>query len=312
MKPSTRIETPHRINAIALSADGTQILAAGPHGVVSLWNIADRSLVKYLKGSRDDSTCVAISPDNTWVAVGGIEGDVQLFDLAKGSVARSYGQHGSRLQGVAFSPDGSLLASTCWDGHLRVWPVNADPKALKETLTQPATPIGMGGLCFSADALSIMTPAMYQPFPGDPATSFAAPITSFSITGQAPSTYFVGPATFWTLAKQGNKIAAGTDSGLVTIWSLASPSAPAAQWSILPKDHSSIARGIVKIAWCPLDDQIFAISMSGHGGIFDGKGNPIMTIDRPTDGFVAADLRAGKIALTSWNKTIEIFDIPQP
>ncbi|MBY0587127.1 hypothetical protein K2X85_08115 [bacterium] len=298
-------ETPHQINSVALSADASRLITAGAHGVVSLWSVSDAKLIGYLKGSRADSTCVAISPDGSMAAVGGIEGEVELYDLEKKTVIRAHGEHGSRLQHVAFSPDGSLLASSCWDGKIRWWSTrDGQRKAVKD-----ATAIGMGSIGFLANAGQLLVPAQYESYPGNPSTSMSAPLARLSLTDGSPAKPLVGSASFWAIAPGVDRVAAGTESGEVVTWRMDQPEAPEHRWSILPSDHGPIGRGIVRVAILDKGETIFAISMSGFGGLFDRVGKKKVSIDRPTDAFVTADVQAGRLALCRWGNAIEIIDL---
>jgi hypothetical protein len=305
MSPEKTWKTDHRVNSISLTADGSRLLAAGPHGVISLWDTAEGQLVKYLTGSRDDSTSSAISPDGKLAAIGGIEGELQVFDIDQGTVIRSHGEHGSRLERVAFSPDGKYLSSTCWDGRLRSWLASDGTRRSPEK----ATPIGMGGIAYSPDSTAVWVPAKYADFPGTPKTATEAPIRKISLNEGGKGEFFVGPGTFWTVAVTTDRVAGGTDDGWVMVWDSSKPSVPMKKWQVALKP--GIGVGIVSLGWLGNGKHLFAMTMNGEGGIFGDDGTKVASLDRPTDGFVAVGWSAdgSRLGIGGWNQTIEVFDL---
>jgi WD40 repeat protein len=61
---------------VALSADGTHVVAPTSAGEVYLWRIADRTLLTTLRGHAGAAWGVALSPDGRLVASGGFDGTV--------------------------------------------------------------------------------------------------------------------------------------------------------------------------------------------------------------------------------------------
>jgi WD40 repeat protein len=303
ISPSQTIQTEHRVSSIALLPDGTKLLAAGPHGVVSLWETAGPTLVRYLKGSTDDTTSAALSPDGRLAAIGGIEGEVRVFDLQQGKVIRSHGEHGSRVQRVAFSPDGQWIVSTCWDGVVRVWSA-VDGKPIQST---QGTPIGMGGIAFAGDELPCLFPGLYKDYPGHPGLLQEAPIRRWSPITQRTAD-LDRSATFWVIAQKEGRIAAGTDDGRIFLWKPNSDSA--SQWSIVDPTTPAIGRGLIGLEWLG-NDHLFAMTMNGQGGVFDLAGQLQATLKRPTDGFVAVSVasQSSLLALGRWDKKLELFDL---
>lgn len=312
LEPMRTWEAPHKVNAIAIDVTGNMVAAAGPHGNVTLWNAEGGTLLRRCVGSHDDATCAAISPDRSLLAVGGIEGEVRVFDIATGQIKFNLGNHGSRLLGVAFSPDGKLLATTCWDAILRWW----NPTDGKLIGKSDGPRVGMGRFCFSPANRQMAIP--FSQWLGDAkktnSSSFLFELRSVryedgSLRAQIPLS--VGPwAT--SVPSVGFLFAAGMEDGSVVIWSN-HDGKEISRWTI-PNDGAPVHQpGIVALEFLS-GDRIFAISMSGNGGIWSTKdGKQLAELDRGTDGFVTAAVspKTGRMALSKWDHKIELFDLSE-
>jgi WD40 repeat protein/DNA-binding CsgD family transcriptional regulator/transcriptional regulator with XRE-family HTH domain len=109
---------------VALSADGAVLLAGTSTGQVSLWCLADRTLLATLEGHTGAVWAVAMSADGRLLASGGTDGAVRLWEASMTCrlLAKLQG-HGGAVWGVALSSDGRLVASGGTDGTVRLWEV---------------------------------------------------------------------------------------------------------------------------------------------------------------------------------------------
>lgn len=303
------LESPHRVFTLALSADGTLLATAGPHGTVSFWDAASGKLLRHGKGSSDDSTSIAISPDKTRIATGGIEGNVRLFDVASGSVILSYGEHGARLMRVAFSPDGSLAASTSWDTHLRWWK-NGAPAELG---LRDSSPMGLGGFTFDNAGKSIYCSALPEGLALRTGVSFTVPIHQVDLAGKEVRDVVMPKGPVWTIAESpdGKLLALGRSDGAIEVWDLAQRKR-LGEWPAADPAGDKIGTGIVALTFVNQGKTLFAAAMNGTGGTFEvPSGRKLLALNRSTLGFVAASVATGtnQVAVSAWNKKIEIFDL---
>ena len=132
--------TGHRgnVNAIAFSADGSQLFAASGEnslfGEIKQWKVADGSLVRTFEGHRDAIYSVAISPDEKILATGSYDQKIKLWDVATGKELKTLSGHNGAVFGLAFRPDGKILASASGDRTVKLWDVVKGERA--DTLTQ--------------------------------------------------------------------------------------------------------------------------------------------------------------------------------
>lgn len=308
--------TDHLVNAVALSADGRYVVAAGSHGVVSIWDAREGTFLRYLRGTSDDSTSAAISPDNRIVAVTGIEGGAKTFDLATGMRRHSLENHGSRLMLCAFSPDGRLLATSCWDGEIRLWDVS-DGRRIG---SMEGCRVGLGGMAFMSKPPSIvaawckrLAELAEKPADKGPASSIGfafgvqrSAIESGDLLWSRGTT--VCP---WAVAvdEESGRIAAGFEDGQVLVWP--EKREKGVVWTLPKGGEVSRQPGIVAVAFLP-DERVFAMAMSGEGGVWNAQsGERLARLSRPTDGLTSASVSraAQTAAVATWGKQVELFDL---
>lgn len=118
----------NQVLAVACSADGKLIAAAGGHsaatpaspnrydGRVVCWEQGFEKIRFDLPLPNHQVHCLAFSPDGKTLVAGGLDGTVKWIDLIEGSVVKSMdvasqsGRTLGRCESLAFSPNGKLLA----------------------------------------------------------------------------------------------------------------------------------------------------------------------------------------------------------
>lgn len=117
---------PVRAQALALSADGTQLAAGLAGHEVARWRIesdGEAHAGSPLTGFADYINGVAFSPDATSIAVASSDQSVAVFCAADGSIQRKV-VAASLQTSVGFAESGHLVSAGN-DGNLLVWPVQS-------------------------------------------------------------------------------------------------------------------------------------------------------------------------------------------
>lgn len=112
--------------ALLFSADG-RYLAAGFNGLVQIWNVQTRELVKSITGFERVVTCLAFTPDATALAAGTQDGQVWVWSVATGKAVQliDVGSRGVRC--INFSPNGKRLVTVANNAPVGLWDVAAIP-----------------------------------------------------------------------------------------------------------------------------------------------------------------------------------------
>jgi len=146
----------------AVSPDGRIIAAAGPKGVVKLWNAQTGNEIRVLSGHRYRASCLAFSGNSQLLASVSVLPDakdqrrvvaeIKVWDVASGDERFTVHGHAqlaaeTPVSTVAFSPDGSRLATAGSDGIVQI----RDSATGKVLLTTPKHPEAVQALAFSPD-----------------------------------------------------------------------------------------------------------------------------------------------------------------
>ena len=126
------------VNALAFSADGGQLFAAGGQpglfGEIRQWNVREGKLIRVLEGHKDALYAVALSADGSILATGGYDQKIKLWNVETGKEIRALSGHNGCVYHLSFRPDGKILASASADRTVKLWDVASGER--RETLSQ--------------------------------------------------------------------------------------------------------------------------------------------------------------------------------
>ncbi len=111
----------NEVRAVALSPDGSRILAGSSDGAVRLWDAATGRAIGEAIRLDGKVQAVAFSPDGSRILAGGEDGTARLCNAAKFDLIGEPLEHKAPVTASAFSPDGSRMATGTGKGVVRVW-----------------------------------------------------------------------------------------------------------------------------------------------------------------------------------------------
>jgi WD40 repeat protein/tRNA A-37 threonylcarbamoyl transferase component Bud32 len=106
---------------VTFDPQGKTMASAGRDGMVGLWDLAAKAVIKNYKVSRKDCNEVAFAPDGQAFATASEDGTARVWDRATGKEEITFGGHRGEVVSVAFCPDGKSLASAGQDKLVRIW-----------------------------------------------------------------------------------------------------------------------------------------------------------------------------------------------
>lgn len=135
------------IGLMALSPDGTMLVATTGNGEIYGWNLLNQQLLTYNESHSSEVVSLSFSPDGKTLATGSVDRTIKVWDIASGKRLRTIIGHGGWVTTLDFSTDGRYLLSGDADGLIKVWdmatkelPVWPDqkPKSIQETTFTPS------------------------------------------------------------------------------------------------------------------------------------------------------------------------------
>jgi WD40 repeat protein/tRNA A-37 threonylcarbamoyl transferase component Bud32 len=110
------------VHALAYSADGSMLAAAGSNGSVRLWDHATAPEGELLGVNDGKTFCLAFAPAGRLLAVGR-GARIELWDPSVRRLVRALSGHTDAVRCLTFSADGATLASGSDDWRVRLWDV---------------------------------------------------------------------------------------------------------------------------------------------------------------------------------------------
>jgi WD40 repeat protein len=95
-------------NALAVTPDGTEVVAAHTDGVIRVWSVAAADLRLALPANPDSIQAVAVAPDGKAIASGSSKGRIMAFDGMTGAVVADYQPTEGSVIALGFDRNGTI------------------------------------------------------------------------------------------------------------------------------------------------------------------------------------------------------------
>jgi hypothetical protein len=108
--------------AVAVTADGQQVVSAGTDQTIRIWAVATGQLHQTLIGHERAINCLVITPDDRSIISGSADRQIKVWRMADGCLLNNLSGHQESIMAIAISPDGQFLA-TGGGSEIRLWRV---------------------------------------------------------------------------------------------------------------------------------------------------------------------------------------------
>jgi len=132
---------------LAISEDGSLLVATREDGVIEAWDATHRELVAAYRASQPGIGAIAILPQSDVMAVADLTGALTLIDVTTGNTVLVFDGLAARTRSIAVTPDGSVLAAPTPDGTIGFWSTDSGA----QVGTAPGHVGAVTGLAFGPD-----------------------------------------------------------------------------------------------------------------------------------------------------------------
>lgn len=232
------------IETVAVSADGTRIIAASQRAV-HVWDVETGKRLQIFDAHRTLSlSSIRLSADGRLLACGVRDGSVQVFEVGDSQPKWDFKSGNPWTKSLAFSADGQRLAAGDWAGFVRVW----DLPDRREVLAFDAHPSAVvAALSFSPNGTELAT------------GGYDSNIKLWDVeTGMLKSTLSDHRGLVLSLAysPNGSVLASGERHGPIKLWS---PGVKKPLATFVGHPDPKLGFSVISLAFSP-DSQILASS----------------------------------------------------
>ena len=121
------------IRSIDLHPDESHLVSGGNEGLIAIWDVNARNIVRRLIGHLAPVSSVAYSHDGNRILSGGFDNTLRLWDADTGELLQTHDDHSAPVRCAAFSDDDQLAYSVSIDGTVRTWDLARRESSLPPT-----------------------------------------------------------------------------------------------------------------------------------------------------------------------------------
>ena len=206
------IQVEDSILALALSADGKKIAAAGTDRIVRVWDVMTGKHEHAIENHADWVLGVAFTPDGKGLATASRDKTAKVWDLAAKESLLTFPDHQNIVNNVAITPDGKFGISAGEDNSIRLWQATDGAKQIgKSTKNMAGHSKAVFRLASYADGKS----ALLASCSADGTVKLWNPMTGTLIKSLPGLTDWVYAVA---ISKDGQLVAGGAANGEVRVW----------------------------------------------------------------------------------------------
>ena len=110
-----------RIRVITISKDGKYVYGGTEDGNLIRWSISNGESKLIFDNRGTSINTITINRNGSRIAMGDKSGNIIILDPNSGRVISRVKGHSSRVLDINYSPDNTQLASSSFDGTIRIW-----------------------------------------------------------------------------------------------------------------------------------------------------------------------------------------------
>jgi WD40 repeat protein len=238
------------VEGLCFSSDGRRLVSGGNQRTLRMWDVATGRVLKTFQGHTNVVYEVRFSPDDKRLLSNGADRSARIWNVEDGSQQQVF-THPREVSSATFLSDGKQIATTCFDGRVRVFSADTG-EAVTELL--PLTPQQAFGTVAASSRDGTLL-----------ATGDAARIRIWDTNNWQAVTTLEGTSGFvWGLAFSKDShllISSGSDNA-VRVWDV--PAKRQQQELSLPADEQAGAGPLRAIALSP-NGKLLATVAEGSG-----------------------------------------------
>ncbi len=243
------------MNPAWFTDDGTRLVTAGRDGAIRFWECAPWMCESTWPQREGNVFNLKLSPDGTTLAAcyGGSSHVVRLLDPNDGTVRDVFHGHNDIVSSVAYDPTGQYLASSSYDGTVRIWPLNepdgttttsidiSETRANAVTVSPDGQSLAVVDDTVRISIVDVNSGAITRQFPFEgrriPSVSWNPQSSTIAVAlmvdpgvvlidaargSQRPLEESIGACRIVRFSPDGSLLAAGAEDGAVHVWQMSS------------------------------------------------------------------------------------------